>query len=394
MAGPLKAKNDSAAVLHPPLLLGSFSFIFLMFGLPIAGKIMGASALAIGGLYSVFTVTVMVLRPVVGWAVDRFGRKRFLVGALMGYAIAMGLFAFAKSIEALYLARLVQGIASSFMWISVNTITADLSSPRIRGREMGRVQEMVMRGGLYGVLAGYVLVMALPKRTAWQIAFIGYAILAAAGAWLAWKSVPETRFASPAPATWRRSVSRQLLALMVIVFTTGLSMALIDPIYLIFLQDKFTTDITTLGWAFFPAGVVHSVLPSRSGGLSDRFGRAPLMAIGLVSAGLLSLVLPSLPSLIWLIVLYTLAAIGWAMAAPAEAAMVADLIGSDARGAGYGLYEFARSFGATVGPLLGGWLYDAAGKAVPFHLNGIILLASAVWVLLLLRQPSLRELAG
>ncbi len=79
-----------------------------------------------------------------------------------------------------------------------------------------------------------------------------------------------------------------------------------------------------------------------------------------------------------------LEAIGLVAAAPAEEALVADLTGSDVRGASYGLYTFAASLGATVGPLIGGWLYDTMGQAAPFYLNGVVLLAgtAAVWVLL------------
>nr|NIN00970.1 MFS transporter [candidate division Zixibacteria bacterium] len=124
---------------------------------------------------------------------------------------------------------------------------------------------------------------------------------------------------------------------------------------------------------------------SRLGGLSDRLGRAPAMAFGLIGAGLLFLLLPGLPSIGWLVVLYTLSAVGWSMADPAEVAMVADVTGEETRGRAYGLYEFAGGLGASLGPLLGGWLYDTGGHQIPFYVGGVVLLASAIWVLLMLR---------
>lgn len=380
--------KHSTAPLYLPILLVSLPLAFLHFGLPIYSKELGASALAIGGLFSALTITMVVLRPAIGWGLDRFGRKRFFVAAMATYAVAMALFAVASTLASLYLARLVQGTAASLLWVSVRTIVADLASPEDRGGSMGRVNQAASLGQLYGALAGFVLISLVPEENAWPIAFTGYAVMAAVAAQLAWRNVPETRPAAPAPVKPRRALSRGLLKLLVIVFTTGASAAMIAPIYLIFLQDKFTTDMGTLAWAFFPAGVVYSVLVPRLGGLSDRFGRAPLMAVGLVGAGLLSLLLPGLPSLAWLVVLYTLSAVGWAMADPAEEAMVADLTGEETRGRGYGLYDFAGGLGATIGPLLGGWLYDNAGQAVPFYLNGVVLLFSAVWVLLALRGPT------
>ena len=146
----------------------------------------------------------------------------------------------------------------------------------------------------------------------------------------------------------------------------------------------FRPHVEILALAFIPSALVYSFLPSHMGRLSDRFGRVPLMAMGLAAAGLVSLLLPGLPSLVWLIVLWVVEAIGLTAAAPAQEALVADLTGNDVRGTGYGLYTFAASVGATFGPLVGGWLYDAAGHATPFYLNGIVLLAGtlAVWVLL------------
>ena len=141
-----------------------------------------------------------------------------------------------------------------------------------------------------------------------------------------------------------------------------------------------------LGWAYIPAALVYSFLPGRAGQLSDRFGRVPLMAAGMVGAGLVSLFVPSLPSLTLLTVLWVIEAVGFSMANPAEAALVADLTGEGARGTGFGMYTFAQGVGFILGPLLGGWLYDAAGHAIPFYLNGAVSLTAAGLVWLLLRR--------
>jgi DHA1 family multidrug resistance protein-like MFS transporter len=52
------------------IFLISFPFGLLFFTPPFLGKEMGASAFVIAGLYSVFSLMTVLLRPVIGWALD------------------------------------------------------------------------------------------------------------------------------------------------------------------------------------------------------------------------------------------------------------------------------------------------------------------------------------
>ena len=53
------------------------------------------------------------------------------------------------------------------------------------------------------------------------------------------------------------------------------------------------------------------------------------------------------------------------------------------------MYEMAGQIGFTVGPLLGGLLYDAVARQTPFYINGAVLIAGALWVAFSMRSISL-----
>lgn len=152
-------------------------------------------------------------------------------------------------------------------------------------------------------------------------------------------------------------------------------------------EEKFTAGIHKFALAYIPAALVGDLLPSRLGVLADGYGRKPLMVASMDVVAVGSFVIPELNNLVALSALWGLQALSFAAGDPAEQALVSDITGSDQRGRGYGIYLMAAGIGATVGPLVGGWLYKNIYIEAPFYLNGIVLTISLVILSVCMKEP-------
>jgi MFS family permease len=234
--------------------------------LPVYGKQIGASVVEIGLFFSAFSLVTVLLRPLVGWALDRFGRRRFFHAGLAGYAVAMFGFAFISQVGGIVLARVFQGIASSLLWLSASAMTADLAGEQERGSAFGRIAQASSRGSIAGTFLGFMLLNA-PIRIggketplgSWTALFIVYGAVALIALFLTLPRLPETRPAAgegePTPIRW----SRPWMLVLLVTLVTGALAAMISPILIIFLQEKLGVGIETL-WAFVPTDLVWVLL--------------------------------------------------------------------------------------------------------------------------------------
>jgi MFS family permease len=379
-------------------LLVSFPFGTLTFLLPIHGRQLGASAVQIGSLFSALSLVPVIVRPLLGPALDRYGRKPFLLLGLGGYAIAMGLFAFSDSILALAIARLIQGTGQAFLWIAAFTIVADVARETGRGLDFGIIDEAVNRGALIGTTTGLFAYFALQsvglaQRTAWLMLFTVYSIPALFSLLVAWRGVEETLPENDPHAIRSRPLSSQLIALMGVVFITSVSSSMIWPLLMLFLQDQLGATIGALALAYFPAALINSVLPSRAGRLTDRIGRKGPMIAGLWIGSITSVLIPNLASIVGLAALWAVENIGVTISYPAQRAFVADIAGKDVRGTSYGLYTFAHFLGAVIGPIFGGWLFDTISPSAPFYFNAGVLMVGSLLIIAFLREPRSEQIA-
>ncbi len=367
------------------LFLVSMPMVYISFALPLRADELGASAFEIGGLFSIFTISLLVIRPLVGFGLDAFGRRPFFLLALLVYCLANLVYSGAAGLEQMFVARFLQGVGASLLLITTDTITADLTTKGDRAEGMGRNIESQSRGGMLGAFIGFTLVGSVPLL-AWHYSFVIYAAVALLALIYALFAIPETRAIawqgasdSMMPGSKFR-LEGTVLKLMIVVFLCGFFSALIQPVYLIYLKHRFDVSMLMLAFAFLPAGIIYATLPSKLGALGDRWGRANTITLGLLMAGLLYIGLPLVGSFIWVAAIYTFGHIGWALADPARQAWVGDLSEVDKRGRNYGISELFGGLGASLGPLAGGYIYEYHGQDLVFYASGISLLAVAVSV--------------
>lgn len=386
------------------IMLASLSIVVITAGLPIYSSEIGASGFEIGELFSIGALMTAIARPIVGRALDVFGRKPFLLVGIGFVAVSMLLFAFAQNITLLFIASTVQGFGVGTMLLAAYTMTADLTMANGRAGSFGSTEQSQYRGGLYGgVLAIPILFLTgfNPQGQlritplAWSLIFAVYGIGAIVAFVIALQTMHETysivvRHETHPASSPKMKISSQLYVLMAIVALTSASTSGIAPFILKYIQDHITQDVAMIALAYLPASIAWGFLPAKMGFLADRFGRKPPMAIGLIISGLFSAFIPFLTTIFPLMVFATVEAVCYSAAVPAEQAMVADMTGGRQRGFGFGLYTLGMSVGRVAGPLVMGWLYDQL-RAGPFIANGVILLIGTLLVLLLLRDPARQQ---
>jgi MFS family permease len=120
----------------------------------------------------------------------------------------------------------------------------------------------------------------------------------------------------------------------------------------------FASAVLSLGgWAFCAGALISMV--------SDRIGREPTMTFGLgccISSVIVLLMITD-ASKPWMLYYYAVVfGLGFGMCAPVVAATVTDVFQGPKVGATVGFVWFSFSMGGTIGPWLGGWLFELSGN--------------------------------
>lgn len=138
------------------------------------------------------------------------------------------------------------------------------------------------------------------------------------------------------------------------------------------------------GFLLFAYAIMQFIFSPIIGGLSDRFGRRPVLLITLTALGVDYALMAWAPTLAWLFVGRMISGVMGATWAAANSC-VADVIAPEKRGAVYGLLGGAGAAGFVLGPALGG-AFGVLGDRVPFIVAAVLCIAGAAYGYFALRE--------
>lgn len=164
----------------------------------------------------------------------------------------------------------------------------------------------------------------------------------------------------------QRKAAIGFIFVTLMIDVTGLG--LIIPVLPALIQDLTGDNISKAseygGWLTFTFAIMQFIFAPILGGLSDKFGRRPVLLVALFGFAVDYLFLSFAPTLAWLFVGRALAGIAGASITTATA-YIADISTSENRAQNFGMIGAAFGLGFIIGPVIGG-LLGSLGPRIPF----------------------------
>ncbi len=364
-------------------------------------EVVGLTLAAVGVMLGVNRLVRIPTNPLVGWLVDRWGRRRlFLAGMTLGvlstagYGLVYGFWPF-------LLSRAAWGIGWTLINVSGTTMALDISTPANRGRVVGTYNAWMLVGFTAGPLLGGYLVDTLGFRPA-MLTFAGVTAL---GLLVVLFFLPETRpRQTDQPDDGLSGLTRRLrslwgrrLALVQahrgLIATSGLYLLMLfagEGIVLstvtLLLQQRFgermalgavVVGVSTgagilLGGRSLLAGLVGPL----AGHLSDRkTGRLPMISLSLL-LGIASFLLMSFGRDLTVVTAgIVLSAVSAGTGLAVVTAFMGDQTPAGRQGAVMGLYAAVGDVGSMSGPFLAFALATRVSLAWIYLLSAVLFAA-------------------
>ncbi|MGH7675070.1 MAG: MFS transporter [Gemmatimonadales bacterium] len=350
--------------------------------LPYYAQQFGAHGLGFGAVVFIYSAMQFLATAVLGKLSDRWGRRPVILATTLVNAAGYGLFAFAGSYTALFVSRLISGVAGGNI-AAAQAYIADVTSPVERSRGMGLLGAAFgvgfILGPAIGGLAGHYGGPAAPGLVAAGLSLVNFVS--------AYFILDESLRAEHRVARglldfghMREALTRPRLRPLMLIFAivpfafSGYMVAL--PLHA---ATAFGWGSREMGWFFTIVGIVAAVVQGYVfGQLARRTNDRTIVitaTFGMVAGIAPVPLLGSTAALYaWTFVLAFANSIG----GPALTGLISVYSAPLEQGTMLGVAQAFGALGRSAGPLVMGVLYDGLGARFAFVAAAGFMLCSAV----------------
>lgn len=362
----------------------------------------GVGATLVSVVVSAFAFMRLVFAPGAGALINRLGERRIYVAGLLIVAASTAAVAFAQDYWQLLVFRGLGGVGSVMFTISAAGMIARYSPPQIRGRISALWGGIFLIGNIAGPAVGGALAqfgIGVPF-----LVYSGTLVIAAAIVGImmgrahritARKVAEEAGLhdagddRAPAARKLEPKGLREALqdsayrASLVFGFANGwANFGVRTAILPLFVATSISQEPWVIG-VVIAVGAVGNVLSLQyAGRKTDGVGRRPFILAGLAISAVAMFATAFAGDIVTMLVLSFVLGLGSGLAAPAEQAVISDIIGYGRSGGQVlSTYQMTQDGGSILGPIVAGVIADLFGFTWAIIVSSVMLaIACLSWV--------------
>lgn len=348
------------------ILLVNLFIAFLGIGLviPVLPRLMNElhiSGQVVGYLTAAFALTQLIFSPFAGKAVDRFGRKIMIVLGLIIFGLSELLFGFGKTIDVLFISRILGGLSAAFIMPAVTAFIADITTDENRPKALGYMSAAISTGFIIGPGLGGFLAEIGTRVPFYSAGVLG--LVAAVFSIILLREPERPVITESAGGHENKSSFRKLLMPMffiafAVIFISSFGLAAFESFFSLYVDHKFGFSPADIAIAITGGAILGAIFQVVFfDPLMKALGEINLIRIMLLLSAVLVFAM-TLVNSYWMIMAVTFTVfIGFDLIRPAVTTYLSRIAGNDQGFVG-GMNSFFTSLANVFGPVIGGLLFD------------------------------------
>ncbi len=364
------------------VLLVNLFIAFLGIGLviPVLPRLMNElniSGQVVGYLTAAFALTQLIFSPFAGKAVDRFGRKIMIVIGLIIFGLSELLFGFGKTIDVLFISRILGGLSAAFIMPAVTAFIADITTEDNRPKALGYMSAAISTGFIIGPGIGGFLAEIGTRVPFYSAGVLG--LVAAVGSMILLREperpiIPVTEDETEGKSSFRKLLMPMFFIAFAVIFISSFGLAAFESFFSLYVDHKFSFSPSDIAIAITGGAILGAIFQVVFfDPMMKALGEINLIRIMLLLSAVLVFAM-TLVNSYWMIMAVTFTVfIGSDLIRPAATTYLSRIAGNDQGFVG-GMNSFFTSLANVFGPVIGGVLFDIDIN-YPYYFATVFILA-------------------